>query len=531
MSFAVRRFALRLSIATVVVFAGSFVFAATETTIDLSPQVGPNDLAEVTLEMEVGGTMRVPKDRGNSPEINDLPMSVAAKLVYEEHRIAPADGKLANRAVRWYKDAGATIKVDADGKMPKLSDDRRLVVVDNPGARLVIASPHGLLEREELDLLDAVGDSLAVDGLLPTEPVANGATWTADPAVMASLLSLDNVAACEVQSVLDKFNADFALVRIAGTVVGSVDGAATEMELRGVYLVDRRLHRVTKCNLAVKEIRSVGGATPGLDSIAKLRLAVRPLASSPNLAEDVIAPLLATSKTAPSKTRVDLLWLDAASQGFRAIHDRRWFVTSRDRETTTLRRVDGADVVAHATITALPQKSLGRQTTLPEFEQDIRRSLGESFGQLVLSRQWVNAYRHHCLEIAVRGTMQEVPVEWHYYLVAPEVGPRVSISVTIEGAMVERVANADRNLVNGIQLVAANNTPSGPAASQPPAAAQSSPAQSPPVQFRTTQPAARPAAAPLVPPQAAAPAPQSRRTIEWSARAQNLDRSMIVPGR
>ena len=52
----------------------------------------------------------------------------------------------------------------------------------------------------------------------------------------------------------------------------------------------------------------------------------------------------------------------------------------------------------------------------------------------------------------LRGKVEEVPVEWHYYLVAPESGPRVSVAVTIEGPMVDRLAGADRALVNGIQL-------------------------------------------------------------------------------
>jgi hypothetical protein len=510
------RIALLFTAVTFVALAGSPVRATTESTIDLTPRIAPNELAEVTLELEVGGTMRVPKDRGGSAETDELPMSVAAKLVYDEHRLAPATGSRAVRSVRWYKDAGATIKVHNDGKTPRLSDARRLIVAENPGGRLVHSSPGGLLEREELDLLDAVGDSLAVDGLLPSEPVGDGATWNADPDVIASLLALDTVASCQVQSVLDKFNADFALVRLAGSVMGSVDGAATELELRGIYLFDRKHQRVTRCNLAVKEIRSIGGATPGLDSVAKLRLNVKPIAGSEQLTEATIAPL-----REPGKQRLDLLRLDAANQNFRVIHDRRWFLTSKDRETTTLRRVEGADVVAHCSITALAPKSAGRQTTLAEFEQDIRRSLGESFGQLVLSREWMNAYRHHCLEVVVRGTAQEVPVEWHYYLVAPEAGPRVSVSVTIEGQMVERLGNADRALVNGIQLAVPRSSVAGPA--------QQSPArQTPAVQFAT--PPAAPAVqfAPPSPTPPASAAKQGPRDT-WSARAGLLDRSMMAP--
>jgi hypothetical protein len=283
---------------------------------------------------------------------------------------------------------------------------------------------------------------------LPNRPVAADATWPADPSTMGAILSMDSVAAAQVENVLDKSNHDFALVRIAGAVVGTADGSATEMEVRGVYLFDRKLRRVTRFNLAVKEKRSIGGATPGLDGVAKLRMNVKPLESSPHLPPATLATLESNSEL-----RLDTLRLEPAKQGFRITHDRRWFVTSKERETTTLRCVERGDVLAQCTITSLPSKSAGRQTTLEEFERDIRFALKQNFGELVSSRRWTNSFGHHCLEVVVRGTAEEVPIEWHYYLVAPETGNRVSIAVTIQGEMVSRLGAADRTLVNAVELV------------------------------------------------------------------------------
>jgi hypothetical protein len=427
--------------------------------IDMRPVVAPNDLAQVTLELEAGGTMRVRQDSGRSAETQELPMSAAAKLRYDEHRFAPASGSRASRSVRYYDQAEAVLKVEPGGKTPRLSDPRRLVVAqlppadeqaDRPGTalRLFLASPRGLLSRDELDLLDVTSDSLVVDLLLPERPVSDGDTWSNDASAMAALLALDSVAHAEVRSVLDKHNDEFALAKLAGSVVGIADGAATEIELRGVFLFDRKLRRITRLNLAVKEIRSIGGATPGLDGVAKLRMNVKPIESSEHLSADVIAAL-----RAPEKQPSRMLELVAAEQGYRVIHDRGWFVTSTERERTTLRRVVGNDLVAQCTITKLPAKSEGRQTTLEEFERDIRFSLGKNFGQLVASRQWTNAFKHRCLEVVVRGTAEEVPVEWHYYLVFPENGHRVSVVATIDGQMVQHLAAADRRLVNAIQLV------------------------------------------------------------------------------
>jgi hypothetical protein len=48
--------------------------------------------------------------------------------------------------------------------------------------------------------------------------------------------------------------------------------------------------------------------------------------------------------------------------------------------------------------------------------------------------------------------VQEVPVEWHYFLLAPESGHRVSAAVTLEKPMVDRVGQTDRELIESIEL-------------------------------------------------------------------------------
>jgi hypothetical protein len=397
----------------------------------------------------MGGNLHVPPKDASASQPQELPTSVNTTLRYDECRFAPSTGARPTRSARYYDQAEVVIKVDNDGQTQKLADERRLIVVANPGGRLLMSSPGGPLLREELDMIDAFRDSLIVDGLLPTQPVAEGETWNNDAAVLAGLLSLDSVANCDVQSVLDKFNADFAISRMEGSVVGTFDGAATEMEVKGVYMFDRKLGRVTKLNLAVKEKRAIGGATRGLEGVAKLKMSIRPIATSEHLSPDALAPL----RTQTASPAADAIQFDGAQQGFRLLHDRKWFVTNKERETTTLRRVEQDDVVAQCTIASLPPKSAGRQTTLDEFIQDIRVTLKDSFGQLVSSRQWTNSHGHHCLEAVVRGKADDVPVEWHYYMVAPESGNRVSVAFTIDGEMVDRLASADRSLVNALELV------------------------------------------------------------------------------
>jgi hypothetical protein len=430
--------------------------------VDLSPQSNGDSLTHVTIQLDVGGNnlVKITSD-DNDDKVLDanakdkateqkLPISVAAKVGYDERRLVAGttNGDAGTPlAVRYYDTAEAVIKVDDAGRIPKLADDRRLVVVAQAEQRPVLYCPDAPLSREQLDLIDVVGDSFNIDRLLPAKAVADAESWANDAAVMGPLLTLDTVAVCEVQSVLDGFNANFAKIRLAGVVHGTADGAATQQEIRGVYLFDRRLHRVTRLNLAVRENRSIGGATPGLDAVAKLQIVVAPIETSANLDDATVAKIQDQNR-APAR---DLLF-ESPALGFRVKHDRQWYVTAEAREAITFRRVDGGDLVAQCTLTALPPKSEGRQTSLEQFQQDVTYALGKSFGELVSSRQWQNAAGLYCYEVVVRGLVEELPVEWHYYLLAPESGPRMSATVTIEKPMIERVANTDRDLVESLQL-------------------------------------------------------------------------------
>jgi hypothetical protein len=138
--------------------------------------------------------------------------------------------------------------------------------------------------------------------------------------------------------------------------------------------------------------------------------------------------------------------------GFRIQHDRNWFITSKLRESITMRCLDGSKLVAQCTFAVLPPKSAGRQTTLEEFQKDVAYSLGKSHGQLVSTKQWQNAHGHYCCAVVMRGIVEQVPVEWHHYLIARESGHRVSAAVTIEGSAVARVGGADQTLIDRLEL-------------------------------------------------------------------------------
>jgi hypothetical protein len=453
--------------------------------IDLSPRNRAGDLVQVRIELEVGGHLTVrdndpaadkSTDDGKSAEDGPqkLPLSVHADLQYDEWHLptalaAPwtAEVESPRLAMRHYDQADAVIKVDDGGHQPRLPEDRRLLVVraaDSSGAQFWC--PAGRLERDEFDLIDVVGNSLVLDRLLPADPIDESESWNQDENTMAAVLGLDSLAVCEVQSVIDKVNKRYAQVRMAGVVHGAIDGAATEIELEAVYLFDRQDRRMTQFNLALKEKRSVGDATPGLDVVAKLKLTAKPLKKSAKLSPSSVAAIQATGSRFDNSLR-----FGGKSQGIRFDYDPGWFVTSEGRKAVTLRRIDDGQLVAHCTTTRLPEKSAERATTLEEFQKDVQFSLRDNFGQFVRSKEWTNAQGHRCFGVVANGTVEEVPVEWRYYLIASEKGERASLAFTAAANMAERLGNEDRELADQLEFTE-------PTHEEPPAVAAIGPSES-----------------------------------------------------
>src|SRR4051794_8354404 len=261
--------------------------------IDLTPGNETGQLTHVSIQLEAGGHNLIPaqqqtqsRDEKAPAAEQKQPISVAAKLAYDEKRLTPDTAAAATGsalAVRYYDEAEAVIKVNESGRTPKLPEDMRIIIVEQGQQRPMAYCSEGPLSREQLDLVDVVGDSICINRLLPKQPVAEGETWTNDATAIGPLLTFDTVAVCEVQCILDEFNASFAKVRLSGDVHGTADGAATQQEVRGVYLFDRRLRRITRLNLAIREKRSIGGATPGIDAVAKLQVKIDPIETSSHL--------------------------------------------------------------------------------------------------------------------------------------------------------------------------------------------------------------------------------------------------------
>ncbi len=439
---------LRNSIRTFILWCSASVFSAGAVaeqaeTYQLKPLLSAGCTSDVTIRLEVGGDMLVRSDG----KIERLPLTVTGKLSYQEELIVwSADSDSVARSLRSYETASAMIQVDKGGDQRTLPADSRLVVAEIREGRSALNGADRALSREQLDLINVVGNTLAIDRLLPDRSLAEGDRWSHDAATIGALLGMDHVAVCEVTSVLTGESHRQVQIRMAGTVHGTIDGASTEIQLRGAYLFHLGQQRITKLNLAIQEKRSASEVVPGLDVVAKVSLVVVPVATPK------ITPEQVRRAGNVSQSLMRTLRFDAEERGFRFEHDAAWYVTAESNDLLSLKCLQNSDVTAHCNVTTLPPRSNGRQTSLPQFESDVRESLGEKLGKVIAATEWTTKQEHHCLGVIVDGKVAEVPLQWRYYLVWDDNLPRVSVAVTVEQSLLKQFADADRQIVDTMQL-------------------------------------------------------------------------------
>ncbi len=233
--------------------------------MDLTPALAIGDLYHVKVQFELDGELKL-KAEGSHPAKS--PVQVKAQLVYDEKTLqVDAPDHRASSAVRHYESAQATIEYREGAVQPQLREDRRIVAVaaDNPDD-VVLFSPLGPLDRDELDLINVPANSALIDVLLPGRPVAVGETWKLDTDWLAPILGLDAVDRSTVVCKLDRVEKNLAIIHAQGAVSGAVDGVASEITVAAKFSFDTQLKRITWYAMSLKENRAVGHAHPGLRS-------------------------------------------------------------------------------------------------------------------------------------------------------------------------------------------------------------------------------------------------------------------------
>ncbi len=414
-------------------------------TCDLTPDLKAGQVQQVQAMLEVHGDLLVAADEGGQEKV---PIVVTGKVSYEERLLAVSESKHLLRSVRQYHDASAEVKVGQGLAHPKLNSERRLIVAQLGEDGAILFSPQGPLSRDDLDLVDIQGNSLAVPGLLPCRPVQAGERWPLGRESLAVLLGLDVITQSDVQGTFEKRDGQTAILAIEGAAEGSAKGVISKIVIRAKANFDLSRRAVTWLAANIREQREIGQAEPGFDVTARLRLALSPQNQSESLNDQALS---AVNLTADGGAR--LLQFRPQKSGFELVHDRRWRAMLDRHDVCVLRCVDRGDLIAQCNISELADAEPGQRLTLETFQQQVLQSLTSSAGQVTEASQNTTEDGRRVLRVQAAGIASEVPIMWVFYHLSNDSGRQASLSFTFESRMLDRLADGDRQLVESFQFV------------------------------------------------------------------------------
>jgi hypothetical protein len=350
-------------------------------------------------------------------------------------------------SLRYYQKAAALVQVGQSTAKPVLRDARRLVGVHIDGSRATLFSPQGPLSRDELDLIELVGDSLLLEQLLPASRVRIGDRWKHSPEIMAALLQLEKVTSAEVTSSLAEVTDGTARIQMHGKVQGEDKGALAEVQLWAKYRFDLSAARITWLGLLVEEDRSQGLVTDAFQAVKRIQVKISPDCSPKHLRG-------AEFEGIPCRPAEELVQLEyeSSSGGWQFLNDRRWFVTVDQSDRVVLELVDGQRCVAQCHVSSTAGAESPSHTSLADFQRDAQKALGSRFGRFAQASQTVNDLGYRVFRVVAEGLVDRVPIVWIYYLVADKQGNQVVAAFIVEADQVEHFADADRTLVATLRL-------------------------------------------------------------------------------
>lgn len=403
----------------------------------------------VRSRLKVDGTILTAGAEGKA---SSLKLSVDGKLTYLERRLPPGGRDAeALRAMRNYQLAEAEITVADRKTINRLDKNSQQIVAEGRREGVRVYSTAGPMTYENVELLRTPGDSLALLGLLPLQEIDASSNWTPPAWVLPCLAGVEAVSEVTANCKIEKLDSQFAIIAFEGRLSGAVHGAVTKITVTGKVAFDRTNKHIRQAVVEQEEERAIGAVSPGMKVKATVHVD-RATVSGSN----------AFSDTALSKVPINTesqqlaLWFDA-SWGLRFAYDRNWHVFHQKDNVAVLRLMDAGSLVAQCNVSQMPTLVAGTVTSINQFQDDIRTSLGTSVKGFSEAASTKTASGITLYRVVVTGESQKVPMHWLYYLCISPDGRQTAFVFSVESRLVDQLATRDREMVESVIFVGSKN--------------------------------------------------------------------------
>jgi hypothetical protein len=253
------------------------------------------------------------------PKQPQLPKRLAktgkARSQYAERILQVDEQQLGAKTLRQYTLLDAEQRIGDETTRARLRNQVQHVVLDRQSNQAVTFSPDGPLQLGELEQVRTDIFLPRLTGLLPSQTVDRGSTWTvATPAVL-ELTDLQSLQAGSLECTLSSIEGDVAMVKFAGQVTGTTPSGSNQQTLQGSYRFDLKASRIVALQFEVTSLlrdrqnKAVGDIT------ARFQL-TRYLTG--------VASISTTGLTLEANEENTLLLVQEPRIGLEFLHSRRW---------------------------------------------------------------------------------------------------------------------------------------------------------------------------------------------------------------
>ncbi len=425
----------------------------------------------VQIELKAQGLYRPglpPASGGDGAQMpKPRQLEVQTRLIFHERVVPVVSGVLAPRldsrsakpanppevgsltVVRHVVQAAAAINGEVRPTAAVLRGEVALLVAEkhDRGWPVVVWSPAGPLSWSELEVVQGVGDPLALADLLPDRPVASGDRWKVRDRAAKVMSGYDMITSSNLEAMLESLDQSKARIRLKGRVEGSAYGGSGVIGCDGFATFDREVGRLDRLDLNRVETRQAGPVEAGLDMKSTL-IVSRHTAEPPEALSD------AALAGVPLGSSRDSERLQITCPGGRStmLADRNWHIFWEDSRTAILKRLDGGRVIAQCNLMAGPSAGKGSHQDPAQFRDDIRRGLKDRFVQFLgageVGGRPEGGFRY---KVGVEGREGNLGVLWYYYLLASPAGEQLLATFTLAVDNQQTFGESDLDLIGSLR--------------------------------------------------------------------------------
>lgn len=459
-----RRRALALALASAATVAASEMTiseaAAQSPSKKLQQPVGIQLLeTRLKLELEVDGIAKLTDDKEakakTAPVKSKATQDYLETIAYRENQpVGAARQYITAKSDNWV--AG---KVTSQSLRSEVANTR-VVLKDGTWEQYSDEQP---LLRREVELLRSPINTLALEKLLSTEPARTDSKWAISADDAKDLFNLDAVHNCSLTAKIVSVEKSTAKVEIEGTLQATANAVPTEIEVRGNahVIMSSQCAMVSWVGMSIKESREISENQPGFTVTARLQLVRQELKGKLDTTHDELLKISEQTDSGKWLVRID------SRANFTTLAGRNWVTYLDSIEDVVLRCVEKNKIIAQCNVAPLPKMEAGTQLTLEGMQQDMRDTLGKSFGEFLESSERLSGSKLRLLRCEAAGMQEDVAIRWVYAHLSDDSGRRLLLVFTYAAEFAENFTGNDLQILDTLEF-STPTTPSSETANSKP---------------------------------------------------------------